>query len=511
MSDARLLYLEISGWSNPLDVDTVQAHRITVSLSAGEHLCIVGPSGCGKSTLLKRIADAAAQYQTAEGTVSTGLLLQEGALLDHLTVRQNLELIVRHGVGAPTADAIFNCIDALKLPVELLDRRVSELSGGQLRRVAIARALLLQPQVMLYDEPDAGLDLVNLMSLGSLVNGLLSTTAGKRSAAITVSHNPIYIAHSATRVVELRDGELHTLFDWSTPPQSAAQLEQRLGLLMAKLAELVHAPTSTSVPALRQHQPRTGWRGAVFRTKQFFNSVGAVIKGTTQSSRSGWDQVRVFWFGLNLAFFSGAVFFALVGLMLGATTMAVVKLLTDTALQGWIAWFVSPHDIVALMGGRYALYLGPAVGSMLFAARSGSLAANWLGELQRSRQLEALHYLQVPIYAYVVTPMLIATVVAAALTGAWFTLAVWLGGVLSARELFGLVDAASMLAITQVDLELSQILLKLGLYSVCLGVLIISFAMQPKHSNRAVNQHTTSAIVWSTIVVALFELVIILY
>ena len=72
--------------------------------------------------------------------------------------------------------------------------------------------------------------------------------------------------------------------------------------------------------------------------------------------------------------------------MLGSTIIAVVQLLAD---KGLVSMFLDPEDLIELMGGRYAVYLAPAIGGMLFAARSGSIVTNWLGEMVRAKQVRA--------------------------------------------------------------------------------------------------------------------------
>jgi len=493
-----------------------ESPTLGIDLTAGEHLVIVGSSGCGKSTLLRKLADSAELSKQNGNGFSVGLLMQEGALLDHLNVRQNLELIIRHANTNKSHVAdLAELTDSLKLDPEILDKKVGELSGGQIRRIAIARALLLKPQVLLYDEPDAGLDVANLFTLASLVNSLLSTQGGQnQAAAITVSHNPIYIARTATRVAQLKNGVLETLFNWQTPANSQDQAQQRQAQLIARLSEPELATTQAALKSALKSTTTSLTLGPLnvygLRITQFLKSLIGVLSGVLQPTRSFRDSLKVFAFGLGLSFMSGAVFFALVGLMLGATTLAVVKLLSDTALTGWISWFVNPEDILDMMGGRYALYLGPAVGTMLFAARSGGLVSNWLGERVRSRQLDGLRYLHVPVHAYMVTPLLLATSIGTALNVAWFTVAVWWGGVLGAGEFFAMTDAVSRLHVDLYDIEQSRALLKTVFYSLFSGFIVISFAFMPKTSGAQVNTDTTSAIVWSTICVALFELLIVL-
>ena len=136
---------------------------ITLSIAAGEFVCLLGASGCGKSTLLSLIAGLDAPTQ---GTVSVAgdgasLMFQEPALFPWLTAAQNVELALKLA-GAAKAERRERAADLLAL-VRLQgagSKRVHELSGGMRQRVALARALAQERQVLLMDEPFAALDAI---------------------------------------------------------------------------------------------------------------------------------------------------------------------------------------------------------------------------------------------------------------------------------------------------------------------------------------------------------------
>jgi iron(III) transport system ATP-binding protein len=145
--------------------------QVSLTIAAGELFFLLGPSGCGKTTLLRMLAgfvepDAGAVYFDAQAMTGvpprrrgTGMVFQSYALWPHRTVAGNVAygLEVR---GLARAEINRKVQDALKLVrLEGLEqRRPAQLSGGQQQRVALARALVIQPRVLLLDEPLSNLD-----------------------------------------------------------------------------------------------------------------------------------------------------------------------------------------------------------------------------------------------------------------------------------------------------------------------------------------------------------------
>ena len=158
---------------------TVAARRFDVEfdVAAGEVLAVLGPNGAGKSTALHVIAgllrpdtgvvrvggrtltDTAAGIQVATHDRRVGLLLQDPLLFPHLSVQANVEFAPRsRGAGRARARAAAERWLGEVGVSDLAGRKPGQLSGGQAQRVAIARALAAEPEVLLLDEPLAGLD-----------------------------------------------------------------------------------------------------------------------------------------------------------------------------------------------------------------------------------------------------------------------------------------------------------------------------------------------------------------
>src|SRR5687768_9633927 len=146
----------------------------TLRLAAGQTTVLIGPSGCGKSTLLRIMIGLVEPDQgqvlfdgqpvtpanIMEVRRKIGYVIQDGGLFPHLSARDNVGLLARHlGWDKPRIDArIAELAELTRLPIEALDRYPAQLSGGQRQRLGIMRALVLDPAVMLLDEPMGALD-----------------------------------------------------------------------------------------------------------------------------------------------------------------------------------------------------------------------------------------------------------------------------------------------------------------------------------------------------------------
>lgn len=196
---------------------------IDLAVKAGEIFCIMGPSGSGKSVLLKHIAglESATSGEVKIGEfdaadpdtrdkVHLALVFQAGALFNSLSVYDNLALYLREHRLADERGIRERVMDTLTiLSLEKAARKFpSELSGGMKKRVAIARALVMEPQLLLYDEPTSELDPVMSATISEIIATLREQTA---VTSIVVTHDRSLAFSIADRIAIIMDGRIRAV------------------------------------------------------------------------------------------------------------------------------------------------------------------------------------------------------------------------------------------------------------------------------------------------------------
>ncbi|MFT4621437.1 MAG: osmoprotectant transport system ATP-binding protein [Myxococcota bacterium] len=195
--------------------DTVAVRSVHLSVPEGRTTVLIGPSGCGKSTLLRLMLGLltptggrltfAGDRVDREARYRMGYVMQSGGLFPHLSARDNVALVA-DTLGWPAARIearIAELVALVQLDRSLLDRPPSQLSGGQRQRVGLVRALMLDPPVLLADEPMAALD---PMVRHTLQEELREIFRSLGKTVVLVTHDLAEAAFFADHIVLLRHG-----------------------------------------------------------------------------------------------------------------------------------------------------------------------------------------------------------------------------------------------------------------------------------------------------------------
>jgi len=198
---------------------------VDIDLYAGETLVLLGGSGSGKSVLTKHMSGL---LQSDEGSVKVsgqeikdlgeralgevrkqmGIMFQNGALFDSMTVGQNVAFpLIERGEKDQKVieDRVSKALEIVALEGEE-DKMPSNLSGGMRKRVALARAIVDEPEVVIYDEPHAGLDPITADVIDHLIKGLQEKHG---ITNVVITHELRSVFRIATRIAFLKDGKIY--------------------------------------------------------------------------------------------------------------------------------------------------------------------------------------------------------------------------------------------------------------------------------------------------------------
>jgi phospholipid/cholesterol/gamma-HCH transport system ATP-binding protein len=206
------------------DLDVLKG--VSLNLYNGENLVVLGKSGTGKSVLIKCVIGLLRGY---EGTIKVfdknittltkdemdlirqkiGFLFQSGALYDSMTVQQNIEFPLRRINKKLNENQVNEKVIEVLENVGLADslkKMPSQLSGGMRKRISLARSIVLNPLIMLYDEPTTGLDPVTSDEISLLINDIQKKY---KTSSLIITHD-IRCAHAtADRIIMLKEGEVY--------------------------------------------------------------------------------------------------------------------------------------------------------------------------------------------------------------------------------------------------------------------------------------------------------------
>lgn len=248
--DKLLEVQSLKKYYGKVDSQTKALDGISFQVFEGEFIGIMGSSGSGKTTLLNCIASAA---KPTEGRVllneedvaglrgkklaiyrgyRIGYLFQNFELLDNMTGRENILLpMAIHGTDETKAVQRANHLASYFEIEDVLEKFPSEMSGGQKQRVAAVRALVMDPEILLADEPTGALD---SRSAKILMNKLTGLNKDQRETILMVTHDP-NAASYCSRILFIQDGKLFHELRRRVPDESRQAFYERIIAVMAQL------------------------------------------------------------------------------------------------------------------------------------------------------------------------------------------------------------------------------------------------------------------------------------
>ncbi|QCG90664.1 ATP-binding cassette domain-containing protein [Azospirillum sp. TSH100] len=390
--------LEIAGLGIRRPTGAVLVRDATFTIKPAEIVLLVGPSGSGKSTIVKLLGglletgpggwgvtgrltcgDRTLNLETERSQVG-GIVFQDHALFNDLSALENLRIAADHA-GRPPAPALL--ADATALLGDIgVHKTVASCSGGQRQRLAIARTLLADRPVLLFDEPNSGLDVRMARRLGELIRDLC---VGMGKPALIVAHHVKDLLPVADRVL-LLDTRTRRLVE---VPKDADAIE----------AELMKLDTDSAAPAAMV-APQNGEE----QRNPWPSSIG--------------HRSRLYWFGRYMAEYFWELCVSplmLIYMGAGALIMGFVSMWFGfhyNSFGGYLKSLLHDETLVGLglVQGTVAV---PLISSILFVARNNAIIAADIGNRVLSSQFKAMDNLGITARTYIYSAILINMVMGA--------------------------------------------------------------------------------------------------
>jgi phospholipid/cholesterol/gamma-HCH transport system ATP-binding protein len=221
---------------------------ISVAIDRGQTVAVIGESGCGKTVFMKtlvglikptrgtimfdgQLLEGQSEAKLASFRRRFGFVFQNAALFDSMSVFDNVAFPLRQNASmsdSEISERVLRHLAEVGLPREVTRKRPAELSGGMRKRVGLARALILQPEVVVYDEPTTGLDPI----MSDVINELILETRRRHPVtSVVVTHDMNTARKVADRVLmfypraRLQEGQSQILFDG--PPSDLEHAQDR--------------------------------------------------------------------------------------------------------------------------------------------------------------------------------------------------------------------------------------------------------------------------------------------
>jgi ABC-type lipoprotein export system ATPase subunit/ABC-type transporter Mla maintaining outer membrane lipid asymmetry permease subunit MlaE len=461
---------------------------VSLAIDPAELVLLVGPSGSGKSTLLLllgglletgpgnwqvsgRLTCGAENFDLSRQRAEVGgVVFQHYALFDDLDAQENLRIALDH---APRGTAAL-ADDVASMLADINPRQsIASCSGGQRQRLAIARTVIANQPVLLFDEPNSGLDIASARRLLEVIRDLCGTMG--KPALIAVHHfEELLPLADRVLVIDPRSRRMVEL------PPDVARIEARLEQAAAVPTEGAATPVSRWRPPARHHSRH--WWFARYVVGYFWLLCAAPIMLLYMGSGAAIIGFVTVWFGFNYHSFGGIL----------------KSVLHDETLVG-----------LGMVQSRVAI---PLIANLLFVARNSAVIAADVGNRVMSSQFQAMTNLNIPGRRYVFASILITMVtgsiaylVLSLLVGSWAAQETWhLQFPSQYRALFRTQFFRNVLTEGGWPLPImGWVVVKAGLSALLAGVSSIVIAIGPKPSSQAVNRSVANAIVIGVILTLL--------
>jgi ABC-type transporter Mla maintaining outer membrane lipid asymmetry ATPase subunit MlaF/ABC-type transporter Mla maintaining outer membrane lipid asymmetry permease subunit MlaE len=432
---------------------------VDLTIGAGEVVVLLGGSGAGKSTFARVLFERdeldhdgfdVVAAQLALDRAQLGLVPQRGALFDHLDVRGNLELALRHAApGAPEPVAAGDAAAwlarvGLDAGLAAPGTSVTRLSGGQAQRVAVARVLASRRKLVFLDEPSVGLDPHRVRMLARLIREQVKALG---ISAIVVTHDVALAAGVADRLflLSLEHRRLEQLFAdrWPGALEDPGHDDAERGRWVIELERALvdhlerhgdRAPP-TGAPPVRSALARAARRLEPLLAPFRVAAIGAG-RAPGQLLRHPHDFAIVARRVVAQTLLRPLPFYAIVATLIGYTVLLVISKVGGAGVR--------PDALLRQIGGSYVVALAPAISALLFVAASGSATNAWLGSMGLTKQTLALEALGVDRRSYLWAPAWLAAALCYLAVALLFALGMIAGGLLVCRS-YGITDAWQLL------------------------------------------------------------------
>jgi len=500
---------------------------VDLDIGAGEVVVLLGGSGAGKSTFARVLFERDELDAAGFGVITTqldldrkqlGLVPQRGALFDHLDVRGNLELALRHAEGAPAAtDEVPDWLRRVGLDPKLAEpgTSVTRLSGGQAQRVAVARVLASRRKLLFLDEPSVGLDPHRVRVLARLIREQVKALG---ISAIVVTHDVALAAGVADRLflLSLENRKLEQLFAGRWPgaledpghddAERGRWLVELEAVLVDHLEEHGERLPPSGTPSARS--PLAGLaRVAEPILAPFRVAAISLIKAPLQLVTHPRDFAIVARRVLAQTWLRPLPFYAIVSTLIGYTVLYVVSRIGGAGVR--------PDALLKQIGGSHIIALAPALSALLFVAASGSATNAWLGSMGLTKQTLALDALGVDRRAYLWGPAWLSIALAYFAVAFVFAAGMIAGGLLVCRA-YDVPNAWELLTGDLLDPRPERLVYTvraaflLWIYGWGIASDVVAKGGAPKPEADAVTRGMTSSVVACTLWVVAWELVTVL-